>query len=108
MSAEPTHRPRHSNDDTKAPPPNGAHRAISDQSSSFELATDPSLAGTWRERREAPVDHIERAEELLARRIGEADETNIGQSELIALAQVHALLAICDLLEELVEQAGKC
>ena len=45
------------------------------------------------------MDHIERAEELLARRIGEADETNIGQSELIALAQVHALLAICDLLE---------
>ena len=45
------------------------------------------------------MDHIERAQELLAMRIGEADETNIGQAELIALAQVHALLAICDLLE---------
>jgi hypothetical protein len=52
-----------------------------------------------RGRKDAEVDHIERAEELLAMRIGEADETNIGQAELIALAQVHALLAICDLLE---------
>jgi hypothetical protein len=65
----------------------------------FELATDLPLRERGGERREAPVDHIERAEELLAMRIGEADETNIGQAELIALAQVHALLAICDLLE---------
>ena len=63
------------------------------------LQSSPPLRECGRGRRDAEVDHFERAQELLAMRIGEADETNIGQAELIALAQVHALLAICDLLE---------
>ena len=63
------------------------------------LAIESSVARMWTWEKGCRGGHIERAEELLAMRIGEADETNIGQAELIALAQVHALLAICDLLE---------